>query len=152
MTTRSEVDASPAIALYFKVVIDGRDMGAFISCDGLSVEVVTVDREEGGNNGFVWKLPVRVKYSNIKLTRPIGPDSARVAAWIAGMSSHFTRTTARITALTPMGQELVSWSLDGVIPVRWDGPGFNAESVKVAQETLELAHHGFRYEDQGSWD
>ena len=33
-------------------------------------------REEGGNNGFVWQLPTRMKYTNIKLSRPIGPDSA----------------------------------------------------------------------------
>ena len=39
-------------------------------------------REEGGNNGLVWQLPTRMKYTNIKLTRPIGPDSAKLTKWI----------------------------------------------------------------------
>ena len=37
----------------------------------------------------------------------------------------------------------MSWSLDGVVPVRWTGPAFNVESPKVANETLEMAYHGF---------
>ncbi len=147
----SEIDKDPAIELYFKVTIDGKDLGSFISCSGLSLEVKVERVEEGGNNGFVWKLPGRIEYTNIKLARPIGPDSKLLAAWIAGMSAHFTRTTARITALTPTGAELVSWTLADVIPVKWDGPSFNAESGKVAQETLELAHHGFKYEDSNAW-
>ena len=34
-------------------------------------------REEGGNNGFVWQLPTRIKYTNVKLSRPVGKDSRR---------------------------------------------------------------------------
>ena len=35
-------------------------------------------REEGGNNGFVWQLPTRLKFSNIKLTRPVCADTTEV--------------------------------------------------------------------------
>lgn len=139
----------PAVGLYFQVKIDQQDLGTFISCEGLSLEVQTEDKEEGGNNGFVWKLPVRIKYGNVKFTRPIGPDSNKVANWFAGMASGVKRTTAQIVALTPTGKSLVGWTLDGVIPVRWQGPSFSAESPKVAQETLEIAHHGFKFEDMG---
>ena len=59
------------------------------------------------------------------------------------MASGVKRTTASITALGPDNKEIVSWSLDGVVPVRWTGPAFNVESPKVAVETLELAYHGF---------
>jgi hypothetical protein len=34
-----------------------------------------------------------------------------------------------------------------VIPVKWQGPSFSAESAKVATETLEIAHHGFMFEE-----
>lgn len=139
----------PAVGLYFQVKIDQQDLGTFISCEGLSLEVQTEDKEEGGNNGFVWKLPVRIKYGNVKFTRPIGPDSNKVANWFAGMASGVKRTTAQIVALTPTGKTLVGWTLDGVIPVRWQGPSFSAETPKVAQETLEIAHHGFKFEDMG---
>jgi phage tail-like protein len=57
-----------------------------------------------------------------------------------------TRGTAEIEALTPHMEKLVSWRLNGVIPVKWQGPSFSAESPKVAVETLEIAHHGFTFE------
>ena len=139
-------DQDPSVALYFTVSIDGVDLGAFTTCDGLGVDVETEDRVEGGNNGFVWKLPTRLKYSNVKFTRPVGADSAKVARWLAGMANGVKRVTAQIGALAPDGQPLVSWNLQGVIPVKWQGPSFSAESPKVAMETLEIAHHGFTFE------
>ena len=146
-----EVTKDPAIGLYFIVDIKAVNLGAFSTCDGLSVEVQTEDREEGGENGFVHKLPVRMKYSNVKFTRPIGPDSGKVAKWFADMATGIERTTADITALTPDGKALVTWSLEGVIPVKWQGPSFSAESPKVATETLEIAHHGFKVEQGKAW-
>jgi phage tail-like protein len=140
-------EEDPTVGVFFGLVVDWlenkKDLGNFISCEGLSLEVQTEDREEGGNNGFVWKLPVRVKYSNVKFTRPIGPGSVAVSEWFAELAKGVTRTTAQITAMTSKGEPLVTWSLDGVLPVKWQGPSFSAESPKVATETLEIAHHGF---------
>ena len=45
--------ADTAVSVYFEVHIDGHDLGAFTGCDGLGVEIVTEQREEGGMNGFV---------------------------------------------------------------------------------------------------
>jgi len=138
------------VSVYFDVVVDkiggSINLGTFTSCDGLSVEIVTEQLEEGGHNDFVWQLPGRLKYSNVKLTRPLGPDSLKVAEWFAGMATGVKRTTARIAALTTEGQELVAWVLTDVLPARWTGPSFSAESPKVATETVELSHHGFRME------
>jgi len=139
-------DTDMLVGLYFTVDIDSCKLGAFTTCDGLSMDVETEDRIEGGNNGFVHKLPVRIKYSNVKFTRPVGPESAKVAQWLAEMADGVTRGTATIEALTPDGETLVSWTLQGVIPVKWQGPSFSAESPKVAMETLEIAHHGFKFQ------
>jgi phage tail-like protein len=139
-------DTDMLVGLYFTVDIDSCKLGAFTTCDGLSMDVETEDRIEGGNNGFVHKLPVRIKYSNVKFTRPVGPESAKVAQWLAEMADGVTRATATIEALTPDGETLVSWTLQGVIPVKWQGPSFSAESPKVAMETLEIAHHGFKFQ------
>jgi phage tail-like protein len=79
----------------------------------------------------------------VKIGRPISPDSSLVADWFASMATGVKRTTARITALGPDNKPVVSWSLNGVVPVRWTGPGFNVDTLKVATETLELAYHGF---------
>lgn len=132
-----------AVAVSFVVKIDDESLGAFNSCDGLGVEFVMEQREEGGNNGYVWQLPTRIKYSNVKLSRPVTKASAKVTKWIASMANGVKRKTATIEARTLEGTVISTWSLVDVVPVRWTGPQLSAESPKVATETLELAHHGF---------
>lgn len=140
----ADVTSDPAVTVCFQVTVDGRELGAFTSCDGLSLEVQIEQREEGGNNMFVYQLPGRIKYSNIKLTRVINQDSKEVSRWLSGMSAAgVTRATAHIAAMTADGKQVAEWALEGVIPVKWQGPSMSVDTVKVATETLELAHHGF---------
>lgn len=143
----ADATVAGAVGAYFKVRIDDidgtYDLGTFISCDGLSLSVGLEPREEGGNNGFVWQLPTRITYDNVTLKRPLGPDAVKLARWFASLSAGVKRTTGHIVALTPAGEKLVEWTLSGVIPVRWQGPSFSAESPGPAVETLEIAHHGF---------
>lgn len=138
-----DATADAAVAVCFAVRIDGHDMGAFTSCDGLAFEVQVEQREEGGNNAFVHQLPGRVKFTNIKFTRPINGDSKQLANWFASMTYPIKRTQAEIRAMTQDGKTVATWGLTGVIPVKWQGPSMSAESPKVATETLEIAHHGF---------
>jgi phage tail-like protein len=139
----ADPNADPAVSVCFKVEIDACPLGTFTACEGIGVEVTMEQREEGGNNSFVHQLPGRMKYTNVKLTRPVNADTAKVAAWFAKMSGTPERTTARIVAMTIDSKEVWQWSLTGVLPVRWQGPSMSVESAKVATETLELAHHGF---------
>ena len=133
----------PVVALYFKVVVDGYDLGTFLSCEGLAVDVDIKEVSEGGNNGFAWKLPGRTSYSNIRFSRPLGRQSGKVAGWIARMGTGIKPGTGSITAMDYNDKPLFSWNLEGVVPVRWEGPQFSVDSAKVATETLEIAHHGF---------
>ncbi|MFV0458455.1 MAG: phage tail protein [Actinomycetales bacterium] len=119
------------------------ELGTFASCEGLGMEVVLEQREEGGNNRFVWQLPSRIKYSNVKLTRPVCAHTAAVVKWLASMTGTVKPCTATVSARTADGTTVTSWQLLGVVPVRWSGPSLNADSPKVAMETIEFAHHGF---------
>lgn len=132
-----------AVAVCFSVSVDKNDLGSFNSCEGLGCEFVIEQREEGGNNGMVWQLPTRIKYPNVKLSRPVTRDSQKITNWISGMAAGIKRRTAVIEAKNLEGKTIASWSLSEVIPVRWTGPQLSAEQNKVATETLELAHHGF---------
>ncbi|QXE33802.1 phage tail protein [Streptomyces sp. GMY02] len=136
----------PAVSVCFVVTIDGIELGSFNTCEGLGCEVVLEPREEGGNNGHVWQLPTRLKYSNVKLSRPLTKDTEKVATWFASMTTGFARKTAHIEARTGDGIMVARWGLLEVVPVRWTGPTFNPESPKVAVETIEIAHHGFTTE------
>jgi len=133
------------VTVGFAISIDNSSyqLGTFSTCDGLGCEVVIEARQEGGNNGFVHQLPGPLKYPNIKFTRPINSDSAKVSAWMSSMVGAISRCTAVIQAIAMDGSTVCQWELRDVIPVKWTGPQFSSDGPKVAIETLEIAHHGF---------
>ena len=131
------------MSVCFSVDDRQHDLGSFISCEGLGVEVVLEQREEGGINSHVWQLPTRLKYTNIKLSRPLGRDTVKITKWFASMTTGVKRSTAMIVARNAMDEPVATWNLSDVVPVRWTGPSLNVESPKVATETIEIAHHGF---------
>ncbi|OKI03420.1 phage tail protein [Streptomyces sp. CB02923] len=133
----------PGSTLWFTLSIDGESLGCFNGCDGLSSQVETEQRQEGGNNGFVWRLPTRVTFSTIRLIRPLTPDTTKVAKWISSVQTGIQRPTAQITALRADGSEVARWGLIDVLPVSWQGPSLDPASPAVATEVLEIAHHGF---------
>ncbi|MGW3950405.1 phage tail protein [Streptomyces sp. NPDC004752] len=137
------VTDDPAVSVCFVVTVDGIELGSFNTCEGLGCEVVLEQREEGGNNTHLWQLPTRLKYPNIKLSRPLTRETEKVAKWFASMTTGIKRRTAHIEARTGDGRPVAKWGLLEVVPVRWTGPAFNPESPKVAMETIEIAHHGF---------
>lgn len=138
-------EADPAIAVRFHLSLDTKAIGWWSSFEGLGMETSIESREEGGNNYFVHQFPTRLKYSNVKLSRPINEDSGTVAVWFMNIAKvRPTKQTAVIQAVGgPKDKVIAEWSLQEVVPVRWTGPSFNVESPKVATETLELAFHGF---------
>lgn len=138
-----DLTSDPAVTVCFQVTVTGHDLGTFTSCEGLGCEVVVEQREEGGNPYFVHQLPGRLKYTNVKLTRPVNGDTKNVAKWFASMATQVKRTNAEIIAMTQDGTHVATWGLTQVIPVKWTGPQLGVDSPKVATESLELAHHGF---------
>lgn len=127
----------------FSVVVAGLEIGTFSGCEGLSAEYSFEEISEGGNNAYIYKLPGRVKYQTIKLTRPITKDSAKLATWFSKFQqTQQKRATATITLYSPDGP-VCTWTLREVHPSKWTGPTFSSDTSGVAKETLELVHHGF---------
>jgi phage tail-like protein len=135
--------ADPATGLRFEVKIDGVDVGSFTSCEGLGAEYEIFEYQEGGLNTYVHRLPGQLKYSTIKLTRPVDDSSKQLASWFSKQRDSVERQTGSITAFDGQGNQIASWNLVGLYPARWTGPGFSLEGSAVAKETLELAHNGF---------
>jgi phage tail-like protein len=135
----------PIVNINFDVILDGAPMGAFTKCEGLGVEYEMKEIIEGGQLGAHIHLPGKMKYTNVKLTRPLDIFTIDLAVWFTTMMLNpLSRMPAQIIAQTSEGEPLRIWNLFDVFPVRWTGPSFDATSGgAVATETFELAHHGF---------
>jgi phage tail-like protein len=126
----------------FYVEIDGRKEAAFTEVSGLQVEITVTEHEEGGNNGFVYRLPGRAKIGNLTLKRGV-TRSNNFLKWnleIAGGS--ISRRNVTLLMYDTAGKELMRWNFINAYPVKWVGPQFAADKASPAIETLELAHEG----------
>ena len=128
----------------FKVSLPGVTLGSFREVGGIAVEVETMDYAEGGNNEFVHRLPVRLKYQNIVLKRGITHQRA-LLDWFNSTRAQGVeakRGAVTVTLMGPGGEEVQTWSFREAYPVKWVGPTLNAASNQIASETLEIAHAG----------
>lgn len=139
---------APGLALRFDVQIDGVSVATFTGCSGLGAQYETLEWKEGGDNGTVVRLPGRLSYTTVRLTRPVDGDSGALAAWFGSQAQGPQRRNAVIKlydgnfhAKTPVA----SWTLHDAWPVSYSGPTLSttAEGDAIAVETLELSHQGY---------
>lgn len=143
------------VAGNFLLEVDGVEIGLFASVTGLTVSIQTEDLVEGGQNGFARKLPGRMEWPNIVLSRGL-IQSDNLFDWFsktsgegfAAAGNKLKRCTGAITAIGSDGGRMRSWNLTGCFPVRWKGPDFNVTSNEALSEELEIAHEGFRSSTQ----
>lgn len=133
----------PALALRFSVEIHGFRIERFTQVDGLTAEWEVEEFREGGQGGYVHRLPKGLKHTNVRMIRPIDRDSARIAAWFTGTTRKLARQPATITAYDGDKREVARWDLAGAWPLKYTGPSLLATSALAATETLEIAHTGF---------
>jgi phage tail-like protein len=147
-------DLPTANAFLFEV--DGVEIGVFREVHGLSVTIRVDEIHEGGQNGFVRKVPGRMVWPNLVFKRGLTQSDA-LFDWMskssgegfASKDNKLVRTTGAITALDTTGSRLRSWELVDVFPVRWQGPAFETGSNQPLEEELEVAHHGFKAQTKG---
>lgn len=131
-------------SVYFKLQIDDFDLGVFTTCSGLGMQMNLEPYQEGGGWMFTHQLIGSISYTNLQVTRPIGPWTALTMAWLNMMATAGDKgvqpTTALLSALAPDGSTVFVWSLQGVVPASWTGPSFDATNAQVVTETLEIAY------------
>lgn len=128
----------------FSVKVDGLDLGSFTGCEGLAAEYAMEEVQEGGENGYVYKMAGRIKYPTVKLSRLLTEQSMAIPVWFSRYATKGTRRdNATITLYSVKLKPLCTWILKEVHPVKWTGPSFSTDGNGVAKETLELAYHGF---------
>lgn len=140
----------PGHAARFKLEIGPLTIGAFTEVSGLSVEVKVEEVTEGGQNQFVHKLPGPMSWPNIVLKAGV-TKATDLFTWISrssgegftGNGNSLTRESGTITLVDGLNRTIRSWTFADAFPVRWTGPTLAAGSNELAQEELEIAHHGF---------
>jgi phage tail-like protein len=134
----------PLTSLRFSVTVDGDDLGTFTAVEGLGAQIEMLEYREGGENGFTYKIPGRMSFTAIVLTRAIEGTRGSLAGWFTAFRKNKGGgKTGAITAYDGMGLQVAQWSLVDVYPSKWTGPRFGIDGPGVAHETLELTHNGF---------
>lgn len=143
----------PQLSARFGLFILGiGSIGTFNEVKGLEVTMKTEDYAEGGQHGYVHKLPGHLEWPNLTLSRGL-IKADNLFMWMQETSGDFRkgdkveRRTGTIALFDERGLPLTSWSFADAMPVKWSGPTFKADSKDFASETLEIAHQGFQARD-----
>ncbi len=153
----------PAVGFHFRVSLGaGDDDGdsRFQSVAGLSVEVETENKKEGGENRFEHVLPIRTKYPLLVLKKGL-IQSKVFRKWcmdninaITTMASQdptkplITPMDLTVSLLNPDGEELMVWNIVHAWPKKWSVSDLNAEQSSIVVETIELQYQYFTVNDQ----
>ena len=139
----------PPVGFHFQVVFTGigkSDIDTrFQSVSGLSVELETELRKEGGENRYEHVLPVRAKYPVLVLKRGLVKDSELLTKWCndAFQSLIIQPVDLIISLLNEAHKPLMNWSVHHAWPRKWSHSDLNAEQNALAIETFELQYNYF---------
>lgn len=125
--------------LFVLSVPDIDTIGQFAQCSGLEMSFEMFEYAEGGNNEYVHKLPGRLHCPNLLLTRGL-TNSDALLRWFAQTKTQ--AQTKQISLTVKNGPDQRVFSFADAFPVRWTGPSFDASTVGLGTETLEIAHSG----------
>jgi|SRR6185295_17806552 phage tail-like protein len=147
---------TPYGAFNFLVNIGGRSpeepLGGFSDVSGLSTEITVAEYRNGNEReNHVRKVPGVHKVADVTLKRGI-VDSSDLWDWIDStrtMSVNAKRTVV-ITLRDEAAVDVESWTLTGVIPLKYTGPTLAAKGGgDVAMEELVLSAEGLTFTKLG---
>ena len=141
----------PLPGFHFLVTFDGLPGGIaiidsqFSDVSGLSAELITEELMEGGENRFVHKLPVRVKFPNLVLKRALFPLSTPLIIWAQDAINNLDINTCNVlvTLLNDVHMPVKIWNFTNAYPVKLQISDFKASDNTVVIETIELAYDFF---------
>ncbi len=139
----------PPTGFHFKVEFDLPDAGEsdirFREVSGLSMELEEETLNEGGENRFIQKFPVRARYPDLVMKRGLLTDSA-VRKWCetAIQDLDIQPTTVWVTILNEEHNPLQTFTFINAWPKKWTVSDLNAESSEIIVESLELAYQYYK--------
>jgi phage tail-like protein len=140
--TAGRADAQSIHRFYLQ--IDGVNLAIFLEISGLQVETDTFEYIEGGNNGFVHKLPGQTRVGHLTFKRGLVATNELFNWYMQVAAGKIERRNLSVIIYTYGGEELRRWNFFDAYPVRWVGPGLNADATEAAIESVEIAHAGMQ--------
>jgi phage tail-like protein len=121
------------------IPLDYADGTAFFqSISGLSVTAQVTPQPEGGVTAFLRQIIGPTSHKNIIMKQGFTGDE-KILRWVRTPM----RVNAVIVMLGPKMEVKAKWEIRNCVPVKWQGPNFDAGQNALAIETLEIAHEGF---------
>jgi phage tail-like protein len=131
----------------FLVEIDGIASAAFKSVSGLAAEAEVIEYREGSDPlSSSRKLPGRVRYPNVTLTRGITTSQDLWDWWQTVVDGGVERRNVAIVLLDDSRTPVLRWLLRNAWIAKIEGPNLHAGGNEVAIESIELAHEGLELE------
>lgn len=141
------------LGFHFKVEFgsgpNGDDLGIspegydvrFQEVTGLTAEVGVETYDEGGENRFSHRLPIRSKFGNLVLKRGMLRDT-KLKEWFESALLNFDFSPINVTVklLNANNEVLESWEFHSVWPIKWVVSDFKASENALVIETIELAY------------
>ena len=126
--------------------------GGFSDVSGLSTELTIAEYRNGNEKeNHVRKVPGVHKVSDVTLKRGI-INSKDLWDWIDDVRKvgPLAKRTVIITLRDEAGQDVESWTLSGVVPLKYTGPTLAAKGGgDVAMEELVLSAEGLEFAAAG---
>jgi len=139
----------PPVSFHFRVEFDLEGISdndfRFREVSGITMELEEETHNEGGENRFIHKFPVRARYPDLVLKRGLLKDSV-VRTWCeqAIWNLEIVPTTVWVTLLNESHEPLQSYAFINAWPKKWNLSDLNAESSDVVIETLELGYQYYK--------
>lgn len=125
----------------FLVEIDGIASSAFKSVSGLAAEAEVIEYREGSDPvSSSRKLPGRVRYPNVRLSRGLTTSRDLWDWWETVVNGTVERRNVAITLLDDSRTPVLRWLLRDAWVAKFEAPEFDASKNEVAIESIELAH------------
>lgn len=136
------------VSFYFKMEFSigpDRPELAFREVSGLMVELDMEKINGGGENGFGFRLPKRIKHTNLVCKRALVPlEQGVLSDWIKSFFDYRERIkpcSILVSLVDAQGNKLAAWNVTDAYPVKWEISHLDARKDEPVIETLEMAYN-----------
>lgn len=119
---------------------------SFRNVSGLEATLATEDAAIGGINDKTYKLPKKVNYGTLVLSRGISIRESVLTSWFWSQQQNNGKVIKKdlmVTLLSPKKFPLVIWLVYRAYPISWKVSDFDATANNISVEEVHLAYESF---------